>query len=175
MWNAMPPTICLPLKVIEASSKFYEICPKTDLHLGYTLYARYRDPSSSGYTDTAVTRSFNWTPSSEFVSSSIPSWQILTVHGQSFRGAGDLAFCLKGLLDSLLVWASSGGSGETAQMRRLAWTFAARIGDKYQICLTRPIKCLSLKTGIIQSNVSFEKLIMSSTPWIQSVCLISWS
>ena len=23
------------------------------------------------------------------------------------------------------------------RMRRLAWTFAARIGDKYQICLTR--------------------------------------
>ena len=26
----------------------------------------------------------------------------------------------------------------TARMRRLAWTFAARIGDKYQIRLTRP-------------------------------------
>ena len=41
-------------------------------------------------------------------------------------------------LDSLLVWASSGGSGETARMRRLAWTFADRIGDKYQIRLTWP-------------------------------------
>ena len=39
----------------------------------------------------------------------------------------------------MLVWASSGGSGETARMRRLAWTFAARIGDKYQIRLTRSI------------------------------------
>ena len=29
-------------------------------------------------------------------------------------------------------------SGETARMRSLAWTFAARIGDKYQIRLTRP-------------------------------------
>ena len=28
-------------------------------------------------------------------------------------------------------------------MRRLAWTFAARIGDKYQICLTRSI-CLCI-------------------------------
>ena len=28
-------------------------------------------------------------------------------------------------------------SGETARMRRLAWTFTARIGDKYQIRLTR--------------------------------------
>ena len=80
----------------------------------------------------------NWAPSSEFVSLSIPSWQILTAHAQPFRGARDLAFCLKFPLDSLLVWVSSGGSGETARMHRLAWTFAARIGDKYQIRLTRP-------------------------------------
>ena len=81
--------------------------------------------------------STKWAPSSEFVSSSIPSWQISTAHAQPFRGARDLAFCLKVPLDSLLVWASSGGSGETARMRRLAWTFAARIGYKYQIRLTR--------------------------------------
>ena len=72
-----------------------------------------------------------WAASSESVSSSIPSWQILTAHAQPFRGARDLAFCLKVPLDSLLVWAS--------RMRRLAWTFAARIGDKYQIRLTRSI------------------------------------
>ena len=52
------------------------------------------------------------------MSSSVPSWQILTAHAQPFRGARDLAFCLKVPLDSLLVWASSGGSGETAWMRR---------------------------------------------------------
>ena len=80
-----------------------------------------------------------WAASSEFVSSSIPSWQILTAHAQPFREARDLAFCLKVPLDSLLVWASCGGSGETAQMRRLAWTFAARICDKYQIRLMRSI------------------------------------
>ena len=79
----------------------------------------------------------NWAPSSEFVSSSIPSWQISTAHAQPFRGARDLAFCLKVHLASLIVWASSEGSGETARMRRLTWTFAARIGDKYQIRLTR--------------------------------------
>ena len=79
----------------------------------------------------------NWAPSSEFVSSSIPSWQILTAHAQPVRGARDLAFCLKVPLDSLLVWASSRGSGKTARMCRLAWTFAARIGDKYQIRLMR--------------------------------------
>ena len=79
----------------------------------------------------------SWAPSSEFVSSSIPSWQILTAHAQPFRGARDLALCLKVPLDSLLVWASSGGSGETAWMHRLAWTFADRIGDKYQIRLMR--------------------------------------
>ena len=80
----------------------------------------------------------NWAESSEFVSSSIPSWQILTAHAQPFRGDRDLAFRLKVPLDSLLVWASSGSSGETVRMRRLAWTFAARIGDKYQIRLARP-------------------------------------
>ena len=80
----------------------------------------------------------SWAAPSEFVSSSIPSWQILTAHAQPFRGARDLAFCLKVPLDSLFVWASSEGSGETARMRRLAWTFAARIGDKYQIRLARP-------------------------------------
>ena len=79
----------------------------------------------------------NWAPSSEFVSSSIPSWHILTAHAQPFRGVRDLASCLNVPLDSLLLWASSEGSGETARMRRLAWTFAARIGDKYQIRLTR--------------------------------------
>ena len=80
-----------------------------------------------------------WAPSSEFVLPSIPSWQILTAHAQPFRGARDLAFCLTVPLDSLPVWASSEGSGETARMRRLAWTFAARIGDKYQIRLTRSV------------------------------------
>ena len=80
-----------------------------------------------------------WAASSEFVSSRIPSWQILTAHAQPFRGARDLAFCLKVLLDSLLIWASSEGSGETERMRRLAWTFAACIGDKDQIRLTRPM------------------------------------
>ena len=80
-----------------------------------------------------------WALSSEFVSSSIPSWQILTAHAEPFREARDLAFCLKVPLDSLLVWASSGGSGKTARIRRLAWSFAARIGDKYQIHLKLPI------------------------------------
>ena len=92
-----------------------------------------------------------------FVSSSIPSWQISTAHAQPFRGARDLAFCLKVPLDSLLVWASSNGSGETARMRRLAWTFAARIGDMYQIRLVWPILykasyskvCQSMHSGLV--------------------------
>ena len=62
-------------------------------------------------------RCYKWAPSSEFVSSSIPSWQISIAHAQPFRGARGLAFCLKVTLDSLLVWASSEGSGETARMR----------------------------------------------------------
>ena len=83
-------------------------------------------------------KDMKWAAPSEFVSSSIPSWQILTAHAQPFRGDRDLAFYLKVPLGSLLVSASSEGSGETARMRRLAWTFAARIGDKYQIRLVRP-------------------------------------
>ena len=108
----------------------------------------------------------NWAASSEFVSSSIPSWQILTAHAQPFRGARDLAFCLKVPLDSLLLWASSEGSGETARMRRLAWTFGARIGDKYQIRLTRSnLTCavtLDPFGGIAKCYV-FDKLVPAST------------
>ena len=69
----------------------------------------------------------------------LPAFRHYTAHAQPFRGARNLAFCLKVPFDSLLVWASSEGSGETARMRRLAWTFAARIGDMYQIRLTRSI------------------------------------
>ena len=110
-----------------------------------------------------------WAPSSEFVSSSIPSWQILTAHAQPFRGARDLAFCLKVPLDSLLVWASSEGSGETARMRRLAWTFAARIGYKYQIRLTRSIysnisrECWIRETSNSQilAKLKYSRIIVS--------------
>ena len=119
---------CTPLlKVTDIPSKRIKTC-----NCYYTLYGRldYLYLNFSYKSD-------KWAPSSEFVSSSIPSWQILTAHAQPFRGAKDLAFCLKVPLDSLLVWAISEGSGETARMRRLAWTFAARIGDKNQIRLTR--------------------------------------
>ena len=98
-------------------------------------------------------------PSSEFVSSSIPSCQILTAHAQPFRWARDLAFCLKVPLDSLLVWASSGGSAETARMRRLAWTFAAGICDKYQIRLTRPKICHCSKIGHDPSFINYLGMI----------------
>ena len=100
-----------------------------------------------------------WAESSEFVSSSIPSWHILTAHAQPFRGARDLAFRLKVPLDIMLVWASSGGSGETARMRRLAWTFAARIGDKYQLRLTRP-----KTSGLFCEPVTKHSVIICITP-----------
>ena len=90
-----------------------------------------------------------WAPSSEFVSSSIPSRQVLIVHAQPFREARDLAFCLKVPLDSLLIWVSSGGSGETAWMRRLAWTFAVRIGDEYHIRLTQSIWWMKVTLDIM--------------------------
>ena len=81
--------------------------------------------------------------SSEFVSLSILSWQILTARAQPFRGARDLAFCLKVPLDSLLVWASSGGSeGSVEHLCCLAWTFAALIGDNTKFAWHGPYKDL---------------------------------
>ena len=103
-----------------------------------------------------------WVPSSEFVSSSISSWQILTAHVQPFRGATYLAFCLKVPLDSLLVWASSEGSGETARMRRLDWTFASRIGDKYQICLTRLIYPVAFNSSEPRPRNIIHKNLLSA-------------
>ena len=102
-----------------------------------------------------------WAPSSEFVSSSIPSWQIVTAHAQPFRGARDLVFYLEVPLDSLLVWASSGGPGETAWMGRFAWTSAARIGDKYQIRL----QWLILFSFLLISGVHFMKEETRSNEW----------
>ena len=99
------------------------------------------------------------------MSSSIPSWQILTAHAQPLRGARDLAFCLTVPLDSLLVWASSEGFCETARMRRLAWTFAARTGDKYQIRLTRP----NLNLMILCSRGT-RWIIQTHYPWIGKMC-----
>ena len=127
-----------------------------------------------------------WAASSEFVSSSIPSWQILTAHAQPFRGARDLAFCLKVPLDSLLVWASSGGSGETVRMRRLAWTFAARIGDKYQIRLMRPTwswqfyyisacSLTSIELSIVVNTSSMKKNILFEMGTLQFRDIKQWN
>ena len=99
------------------------------------------------------------------------------------EGARDLAFCLKVPLDSLLVWASSGGSGETARMRRLAWTFAARIGDKYQIRLARPVYNFLLKELFHRpyrmkrrESIYFTRLHVSKTrAWnVLSYCYPNW-
>ena len=110
-------------------------------YLGHLRYLLALSPSTADFSI------IFWAASSEFVSSSIPSWQILTAHAQPFRGARDLAFCLKVSLDSLLVWGSSRGSGETARMRRHTWTFAAGIGSKYQIRLMRPFWQLDSSRG----------------------------
>ena len=131
-WAKLPISSRMP--VIKEPDKQYKHSIKTDvwITLQYFLLVSWYNVLLR-----IVSKSYNnWAPSSEFVSSSIPSWQILTAHAQPFRGARDLAFCLKVPLDSLLIWASSEGSGETAGMRRLAWTFAARIGYKYQNRLT---------------------------------------
>ena len=109
--------------------------------------------------------------SSEFASSSIPSWQILTAYAQPFRGARDLVFCLKVPLDSLLVWASSGGSGETARMHRLAWTFAARKFDKYQIRLTQPIWAASWQNQQNGMCAQGRQISLGIRPvWSEFVC-----
>ena len=118
-----------------------------------------------------------WAPSSEFVSSSIPSWQISTAHVQPFRGARDLVFCLKVPPDSLLVWASTEGSGETARMRRLAWTFAARIGDKYQIRLTRPIWSVNInERNNLQSRrfIAPVKFVLAEWIIVEPPFYFSW-
>ena len=114
------------------------------------------------------------------MSSSIPSWQILTAHAQTFWGVRDLAFCLKVPLDSLL-WASSEGSGEIARMRRLAWTFTARIGYKYQIRLTRSTckqtKCvLTLSRGDLQKTQSVQSSISIIILRMQgaSICIFKY-
>ena len=102
-----------------------------------------------------------WAPSSEFVSSSIPSGQILTAHdAQPFRGARDLAFCLMVPLDSLLVWASSGGSGETARMRRLTWTFAARIGDNTKFAWRGPNTMCSKEQEIVKWSTNSQNVFV---------------
>ena len=114
------------------------------------------------------------------MSSNIPSWQISTAHVQPFRGARDLVFCLKVPLDSLLVWASSGGSGETARMRRLAWTFAARICDKYQIRLTRSIlnifivvykHCLSCSLYLCGNKIWYDQFVLKCCQTNNWACL----
>ena len=71
--------------------------------------------------------------------------KILTVHAQSFRGGRDLAFCLKVPLDSLLIERAA----EILARRRIARTFAARIGGNYQIRLTRPINDVNI---FLQTN-----------------------
>ena len=86
----------------------------------YTDASRNKEIEDAIWYQTVISKISIWAASSEFVSSSIPSWQILTAHAQPLRGARDLAFCLKAPLDSLLVRASSGASGETVRTRRLA-------------------------------------------------------
>ena len=80
-----------------------------------------------------------WAPSSEFASSSIPSGHFNCACPAIQRGQGSGFLSAGSSPLALLVRASSRGSGETAGMCRLAWTFAARIGVKYQIRPTRSI------------------------------------
>ena len=83
---------------------------------------------------------YNWAASSEFVSSSILPWQILTALAQPFRGARIWHSVWRFLLTQCLYERAAEVLARL-RMRRLAWTFAARICDKYQVRLTRPNLC----------------------------------
>ena len=50
---------------------------------------------------------------------------------QLLKSVRDMALCLKLPLAPCIVWATSEGSGETAQMRRLARAIADCLCDKY--------------------------------------------
>ena len=63
------------------------------------------------------------------------------------RGQGS-GFLSEGSSWLAACMSESGGSGETVGMRRLAWTFAARISDKYQIPLMRPLSSSSVWFGV---------------------------
>ena len=140
IWNIYLPWVPVITKYWLFSNWYCSHSRSTSVHFNYYMgdYESMRDElsinrenelgnndvniMSQKFMDRVNSAKEKWAPSSEFVSSSIPSWQILTAHAQPFRGARDLVFCLKVPLDSLLIWASSEGSGETARMRRLAWT-----------------------------------------------------
>ena len=53
------------------------------------------------------------------------------VHAQPSSGARCLIFGRTLRLLLYIMYANNEGSGETAQMLRLAWAFAGRICDKY--------------------------------------------
>ena len=128
------------------------------------------------------------TPSSEFVSSSIPSWQILTAHAQRrFRASQHIcAFSSDGsLLDSLLVVKRV--AEVLARLRGCAgslWTVAGHAQLKFvmtecskaQIRLTRPIYdmaefCQNLGLSKYWSNESWttyrETVVICSMPHYQ--------
>ena len=58
-------------------------------------------------------------------------WNPSNVHVQPLIRVRDVALSLKLPLTPFVMWANSEGSGESAQMRRLAWAFAVGLCDKY--------------------------------------------
>ena len=94
-----------------------------------------REPVDLFSTNEAHPFTNHWAPSSEFVSSSIQSWQVLTAPSLS-EGSGIWLSVWRFLLTHCLYERAAKVLARL-RMRRLAWTFAARIGYKYQIRLTR--------------------------------------
>ena len=93
------PTYANSWNLVKPTSKWH--VPLSPKYTQYCEKRRYFEDARVKFCQSF----YNWAASSEFVSSSIPSWQILTAHAQPFRGARDLGFCMKVPLDSLLVWA----------------------------------------------------------------------
>ena len=112
----------------------------------------------------------------------------LNAHAEVFSGARGLNFGLSLHLHPYFVYASSEGSGESAQARRLAWVFVARRCDKnkksrggkynyrivddkvfFFISFYRSLKthnwcfCLKLTAGAVTEHCISHKI----SPWIR--------
>ena len=104
------------------------------------------------------------------MSSSIPSWPILTAHAQPFRGARDLAFCLKVTLDSLLVWARSYFALD------LIWLWIL-FNFCFGSCITKPsnktlLKQFWNKTSIFSPQIGFDVSVFSFFVYCHGICII---
>ena len=113
-----------------------------------------------------------WAPTIEFVSSSIPSLQILTAHAQPFRGARDLAFCLKVPLDSLLyeraakVLARLRGCAGSPEPSLLAYAISTKFAWRGPIMI---VVDFFQRSKTVSTRVSYPMSFWSNLSIAQSV------